>query len=98
MHKEKFEEVTDELDKHGPMIFYNLERVRAPLGNFTQDDMALIDELSGLTDFLNNFMNNQNLPETTREKIRGYMTEYKGEKPKVQALNEMAIAMFGDNR
>ena len=28
MHKEKLEEVVEDLDKHGPMIFYNLERVR----------------------------------------------------------------------
>ena len=98
MHKEKFEEVSNELNEYGPMIFYNLENVKKTHGVITQDDLALIDEISGLTDFLNNFMMNQKLPETTREKIRGYMTEYKGEKPKEIALNEMAIAMFGDMR
>ena len=60
--------------------------------------MALIDELSGYTDFLNNFMKNQALPEANRDRIRAYMTEYVGEKPKEQALNEMAIAMFGNQR
>ena len=55
MHKEKLEEVVDELDKHGPMIFYNLERIKRPIGTFTKNDLALIDELSGLTEFLNNF-------------------------------------------
>ena len=98
MHKEKLEEVVDELDKHGPMIFYNLERVKRPIGTFTRNDLALIDELSGLTEFLNNFMTNQNLPETSRERIRTYMTEYNGEKPKEEALNELAIAMFGEGR
>ena len=96
MHKERFEEVTDELDKHGPMIFYNLERVENGVGKFTENELALIDEMSGLTDFLHNFMHNQNMPETQREKIRSFITEYKGEKPKEQALNEMAIAMYGD--
>ena len=98
MHKEKFEEVSNELNEYGPMIFYNLENVKKTHGVVTQDDLALIDEISGLTDFLNNFMMNENLPETTREKIRGYMTEYKGEKPKEIALNEMSMAMFGDQR
>ena len=88
----------DELDKHGPMIFYNLERVHKPNGRVTADDIALIDELTGYTAFLNNFMLNQNLPETSRERIRGFMTEYKGEKPKAVALNEMALAMYGDQR
>ena len=38
------------------------------------------------------------MPETSRERIRTYMTEYTGEKPKEQALNELAIAMFGEGR
>ena len=95
MHKEKLEETVDELEKHGPMIFYNLERTKAPRGDITVDDMAIIDEISGFTDFLNNFMQNQNLPETSRQRIRAYMHEYTGEKPKEVAMNEMAIAMFG---
>ena len=57
MHKEKFENVVGELEQHGPMIFYNLERTKKPHGNITVDDMAIIDELSGFTGFLKNFMN-----------------------------------------
>ena len=98
MHKEHLERVTDELDKHGPMIFYNLERTATPPGKFTENDLALIDELSGYNNVLNNFMQEQNLPETTREKFRVYMREYKGDKPKEVALNEMAISMFGGQR
>ena len=80
------------------MIFYNLEKTKAKRERVTEDDLALIDEISGLTEFLNNFMLNENLPETTREKIRGYMTEYKGEKPKEIAINELAMSMYGDQR
>ena len=98
MHKERFEETVHELEKHGPMIFYNLERIKQRRGRMTTDDMALIDELSGLTNFLNNFMKNQNLPEANRDRLRAFMHEYKGEKPKEQALNEMAMVMFGDHR
>ena len=86
------------MDKYGPMIFYNLEKTKKNRERVTEDDLALIDEISGLTEFLNNFMLNENLPETTREKIRGYMTEYKGSKPKEIAINELAISMYGDQR
>ena len=60
--------------------------------------MALIDELSGLTQFLNSLMNSNNMSETTRANIRTHMHEYTGVKPKEEALNEMSIAMYGDTR
>ena len=98
VHKERLEEVVDELDKHGPMIFYNLERKPNVMGRITYDHIALIDEMSGYTDFLKSFMNDHNIPESNRDAIRAYMTEYRGAKPKEIALNEMAIAMFGGTR
>ena len=62
------------------------------------DDFALIDEISGLNDFLRNHMNNEALSETQKERIRAHMIEYKGPKDKQIALNEISIAMLGDGR
>ena len=41
-----------------------------------------------------------NLPETTKERIRAYMIRYRPEKNKSKevAMNELRIAMFGDQR
>lgn len=56
--------------------------------------------MSGLNDYLDNFMLQNNLPETTKERIRAYMVRYQPEKNKSKevALNELRIAMFGDQR
>ncbi len=57
VHKEQMEGLILDLDKIGPKIFVDLPkdvpRIPDPV---TLDDFALIDELSGLTLFLDNFM------------------------------------------
>ena len=88
-----------DLNERGPAIF---EGVRSTyLHNkkpVTMDDFALIDEVSGLNDFLRNHMKNEAMSETQKERIRAHMIEYKGTKDKQIALNEISLAMFGDGR
>ena len=62
------------------------------------DDLGLIDEISGLNEFLENTMQTQRFSETTKAKIRAKMNVYDGAKPKEQAMNEISMAIFGDNR
>ena len=62
------------------------------------DDFALIDEVSGLNDFLRNHMETQAMSETQKERIKAHMIEYKGTKDKAIALNEISMSMFGDGR
>ena len=62
------------------------------------NDLALIDEVSGLTEFLENVMHIRNLDETGRERIKARMHYYDSPVPKEVALNEMSMKMFGDNR
>ena len=64
----------------------------------TLNDCALIDEISGLTDFLDNFMQMKNLPETKRDRIRARMFRYQGTKDKSVAKQELFMSMFGDQR
>ena len=62
----------------------------------TINDFALIDEMSGLNDFLDNFMMTHPLPETTKDRMRALMVRYDSPKPKEIAMNELKLAMFGD--
>ena len=64
----------------------------------TMNDLALLDEISGLNEFLENTMQTQNFSETTKARIRARMHTYQGDKPKEVALNEISIALYGDNR
>ena len=62
----------------------------------TVDDFALIDELSGLNLYLENFMRIHNMPETVKDRIRARTLKYSGTKPKEVALQEMRLKLFGD--
>ena len=62
------------------------------------DDFALIDEISGLNIFLEAHLRSQDIPETTKDRIRARMFTYQGEKPKEIALNEMREVIFGGAR
>lgn len=54
--------------------------------------------MSGLTNYLDNFMLQQDLPEATKARIRAHMTRYNSPKPKEIALNELRMSIFGDQR
>ena len=71
---------------------------KKPTVKMTLNDFALIDELSGLNTFLENFLKNQDLPEHIRDRIRARMFVYEGEKPKEIALNELRMQIFGTGR
>ena len=66
--------------------------------DITLDDYALIDELSGFTQHMDQYMKTHEMPETTKDKLRARMYRYKGEKPKEIALNEIRNTLFGDQR
>ena len=99
VHKENLEDLIVDLNTRGPSIFDGLKSTygqnRKPI---CMDDFALIDEVSGLNDFLRNHMKNTAMSETQKDRIRAHMIEYKGTRDKNVALNEMSMAMFGDSR
>ena len=64
----------------------------------TLNDFALIDELSGLTYFLEGFLEMNDMPEMVKDRIRARMTKYDSDKPKEIALNEMREVIFGGGR
>ena len=98
VHKEKTEDLILELNEKGPVMFEGLEYEKQKLKPITLNDLALIDEVSGLNEFLENVMMSQNFPETTKDRIRARMHQYSGPEPKAIALNRLSMDMFGNNR
>jgi len=64
----------------------------------TVDDFALLDEMSGLTLFLDNFLLTHKMPEATRERIAARYLHYEGKKDKTEAMNEMRLSMYSASR
>lgn len=97
VHKEQLEDLIVDMDKYGPKIFADIPEGKR-VDNVTLDDFALIDELSGLNLYLENFMKTNNLPEAVKQRIRARMVTYSGDKPKEIALNELRLKLYGDQR
>ena len=63
-----------------------------------EDEYALLDELSGLTSFLDTYLATSDAPQFTKDKIRAQMTRYSGAEPKEIALNRIRQSMYGTSR
>jgi len=96
VHKEALEDLIVDLDKYGPKILVDIPEPRE--GGITLDDIALIDELSGYTFFLDNFMRGHTMPEILKDRIRARMVRCSGDKPKEIALNELRMKLYGDQK
>ena len=97
VHKEQLEDLIVDLQKEGPKVLMDLPTKPVDT-SVSLDDFALIDELSGLTPFLEGFLRTQDIPETVKDRIRARMFTYQSEKPKEIALNEMREVIFGGGR
>ena len=81
LHKEQLEDLIVDLHTHGPKVFAEVP-IKPKRRELTMSDMALIDEMSGLTLYLENFMMSQNMPEAGKERIKALMVPYTSNKPK----------------
>tara|TARA_B110000503_G_C6774455_1_gene260720 strand:- start:151 stop:462 length:312 start_codon:yes stop_codon:yes gene_type:complete len=98
VHKEQLEDLIVDLNVKGPAIFADLP-VHDKKRPCTTNDFALIDEMCGLNEFLDNFMQMQGLPETTKQRFRAHMNVYDGPLlDKEIALNDLKMSLFGNNR
>jgi hypothetical protein len=98
VHKEQLEDLLIEVEKRGPVVFTELPPEPKPEPVVTMNDLALIDEMSGLNLFMDNFMKTNNMSESQRARIESRLVRYNGEKPKEIAINEMKMFLFGDSR
>ena len=81
VHKEHLEELLVDLDKYGPKVLIDIPEGKRMIDPVTLDDFALIDELSGLNSYLENFMKIHDVPETVKDRIRSHIVHYSGDKP-----------------
>jgi hypothetical protein len=54
--------------------------------------------MSGLNEFLDNFVLSHKVPEVVKDRIRSRTVRYSGDKSKEIAMNELRNKMFGDQR
>jgi hypothetical protein len=97
LHKERLEDLIIDVDKNGTRLWTDIPDGKPRIDAVTLDDFALIDELSGINLFLNNFLRTHNIPETVKDRIRSRMVTYSGAKPKEIALQELRIKVYGEN-
>ena len=97
VHKEQLEDLIVDINKQGPKVLMDLP-VKPVNPKLNLNDFAVIDELSGLTNFMENFIRSNDMPETVRERMRARMFTYNSEKPKEVALNEIRQTIFGAGR
>ena len=64
----------------------------------SEDDLALIDEISGLNYFLTSMLRHNDIPESTKQRIRARMNVYSGTRPKEVAMNDLRTKVFGEYR
>lgn len=98
VHKEQLEDLVVEMNEKGPAVFADLPTTekKRPC---THNDFALIDEMSGLNEYLNNFMMLNNMPETAKLRMKAHMREYHGNPmDKDIQLQELKMSLFGDQR
>lgn len=61
----------------------------------TVDDLAVIDEISGLTGFIDNFLTTNDVPEHIRQKLQGKIVRYNGTKSFEQAKYDLYKKTIG---
>ena len=98
VHKEQLEDLIVEMDKNGPNVLLNIPEPKKDEDVVSYDDLALIDEISGLTPFIDNFLMTHNIPVTMRSRIESRIWRYSGTKPKPIALNELREKLYGSGR
>ena len=73
----------------------NLPAEKDDKSEISMDELALIDEISGLTPFIDNFLTTHDIPEQTRSRIESRLFRYSGAKPKSIAMLELREALYG---
>ena len=98
VHKEQLEDLIIDLDKNGPKILIDIPEPEQKESRISLDELALIDEISGLTPFIDNFLLTHDIPLSMRSRLESRIFRYSGEKPKEIALNELRDTLYGNNR
>ena len=97
VHTEQLQDLLIQLSKEGAKALEGIpEKKVDPLDTITVDDLAYIDEISGLKDFIEQYLRTANLPLNVESNFRSYINEYTGAKSKDQVRYEFYKKMYGD--
>ena len=98
LHKEQLEDVILDLHKEGAKTLNDLPARELILKDVPEDVHALLDEVSGLTAWLDGFMTQVDMSEQAKENLRSMMHRYEGKAEKTMAMNEIRNTIFGGAR
>ena len=96
VHVEQLQDLLVELNKEGAKAFNKYPAIQEEEPEVTIDELAYIDELSGFTDFIDQYLATNNFPEHIQSKIRSRVTHYSGEKTKDQIRYDLYKKQYGD--
>lgn len=99
VHTEQLQDLLVDLNKEGANVFKNLPAEKKEVNEgLTFDEMALIDEISGLTAYVDNYVQYNKLPIHVVSRLRSHVHRYTGEKSKEQIRFEMNQKLYGNSR
>ena len=78
-HVEDLQDLVVDLQKHGGKVW---SRIPPPIPHepITIDDLAVIDEISGLRAFIDNYLSQNRVPEHIKSKLQAKVIRYQGAK------------------
>ena len=77
VHTEKLQDLLVDINKEGAKVLDNLPApARKTLSPLSQNELAMVDEMSGLTDFVETIIRDNDLPEHVISKMRGQVVNY----------------------
>ena len=100
-HVEDFQDIIVDLQKEGYKALEGLEVKEEDDNYVTNNELALIDELSGFTSFTEEFITRNNVPEDLKERLRAHVIYFKegdnGE-TRTEVVNKLYKKMYGSKR
>ena len=100
-HVEDFQDIIVDLHKDGYTALENLEVEMEDRNFLTESELALVDELSGFTNFIEETVTRNAIPEDLKERLRSHVVYFKegdnGE-TRDEVVNKLYKKLYGSKR
>ena len=97
VHTEQAQDIILSVQTYGPQILDDIPEFEDKL-QITEDDLALIDEISGLKEFVETIILNTNMPQHVQAKMRSRIAQYSGKKTKEELAFNLHTKFYGRQR
>ena len=98
VHKEMLQDILLEMEKEGAKVFEDLPEPKRIEYQITQDELAFIDEMCGLSGLVEEYIKQNPMPAHTASKLRSHYIPYEGMKSKDEIRYEWSLRMSGGSR